>query len=79
MLGDNRATLDRIAEALLERETLDRGELDLLLQGKTLPPLPLPVADPPAVASADADADADTEKPTSFSGDSIPDPEPVPG
>ena len=77
MLGDNRETLDRITEALLERETLDRNELDLLLQGKTLPPLPLPVADPPAVASADADAD--TEKPTSFSGDSIPDPEPVPG
>jgi hypothetical protein len=75
MLGDNRETLDRITESLLERETLDREELSQLMQGKTLPPLPLPVADPPVVVSADAD----TEKPTGFSGDSIPDPEPLPG
>jgi len=77
MLGDNRATLDRITESLLERETLDRGELNQLMQGKTLPPLPFPAADPPVVVSTDADAD--TEKPTGFSGDSIPDPEPLPG
>jgi len=73
MLGDNRPTLDRIAEALLERETLDRGELDLLLRDEKLPELPLPIVERPAVASADA------AKPTSFSGDAIPDPEPVPG
>ena len=42
MLSDNRATLDRIAEALLERETLDTGELKLLLEGKPLPPMALP-------------------------------------
>jgi cell division protease FtsH len=73
LLSDNRATLDRIAEALLERETLDAGELKLLLEGKPLPPLPLPVADVSPVKPADA------EKPASFSGDAIPDPEPVPG
>ncbi|MCH7645497.1 MAG: ATP-dependent zinc metalloprotease FtsH [Myxococcales bacterium] len=73
LLSDNRATLDRIAEALLERETLDAGELKLLLEGKPLPPLPLPVADVSPVNPADA------EKPVSFSGDAIPDPEPVPG
>jgi cell division protease FtsH len=77
ILSDNRATLDRITEALLERETLDRSELDLLLQGKPLPPLPLPVVDDEPAASADSDADA--EKPAGFSGDSIPDPEPLPG
>ena len=73
LLSDNRATLDRIAEALLERETLDTGELDLLLQSKPLPPMLLSVAESPPVESAD------TAKPASFSGDAIPDPEPVPG
>jgi len=73
MLSDNRATLDRIAEALLERETLDTGELELLVEGKPLPPLPLPIADDAPVESAD------TENPASFPGDVIPDPEPVPG
>jgi cell division protease FtsH len=31
--------LERIAQALLERETLDRGEIQLLHEGKDLPPL----------------------------------------
>jgi cell division protease FtsH len=42
--------LERIAQALLERETLDRGELQLLDQGKELPPLEkliIPGAPPP--------------------------------
>jgi cell division protease FtsH len=73
MLSDNRATLDRIAEALLERETLDTGELDLLVEGKPLPPMALPVVDSPPVEPAD------TAKPAGFSGDAMPEPEPVPG
>ncbi len=73
MLSDNRATLDRIVEALLERETLDTSELKLLLEGESLPPMPLPVVESPPVESPD------TAKPPSFSGDPIPDPEPVPG
>ena len=68
----NRELLDRITEALLERETLDRGELDLLVEGKPLPPMPLPVVDSPPVESPD------TKEPAGFSGDAIPDPEPVP-
>jgi cell division protease FtsH len=73
MLSNNRATLDRIVEALLERETLDTGELELLVASKPLPPMPLPVVESPPVESPD------TAKPPSFSGDPIPDPEPVPG
>jgi len=73
MLSDNRATLDRIAEALLERETLDTRELELLVEGKPLPPMALPIVESPPVESPD------TAKPPSFSGDPIPDPEPVPG
>jgi cell division protease FtsH len=36
LLGDNLATLDRIAKALLEYETLDSAELDVLLAGGEL-------------------------------------------
>jgi cell division protease FtsH len=36
-LEQNRELLDKIAEALLERETLDREEIDLLASGKELP------------------------------------------
>jgi cell division protease FtsH len=73
LLSDNRATLDRITEALLERETLDRSELKLLMDGKPLPPMALPVADSPPAEPVDA------EKPADFPGDPMPDPEPVPG
>jgi cell division protease FtsH len=76
MLSDNRAALDRIAEALLERETLDTGELKLLLDGEPLPPMALPVADSPP---AEPTEPADTAKPADFSGEAMPDPEPVPG
>jgi len=79
MLSDNRATLDRIVEALLERETLDTGELKLLLDGEPLPPMALPVADSPPAETAETAEPADTEKPVGFSGDALPDPEPVPG
>ncbi|MCA9771290.1 MAG: cell division protein FtsH, partial [Myxococcales bacterium] len=40
--------LHAIAQALLERETLDRKEIDLLLRGEPLPPLPKIVPPPPS-------------------------------
>jgi len=57
VLEENRKLLDDLAAALLERETLDREEIQLLLEGKSLPPmsdefeteqpqLPLPGAEP---------------------------------
>ena len=45
ILTDNRDLLDRIALTLLDRETVDREDLDLLLRGEPLPPRP-PVAPP---------------------------------
>ena len=38
-IQENRDLLERIAEALLERETLDREDIDLLAAGEPLPPL----------------------------------------
>jgi cell division protease FtsH len=54
IIGDNRELLDRIAVALLERETIDREDLDRLMKGEPLAPRPLavePAPAPPAPAS----------------------------
>src|SRR3989454_89017 len=51
ILTEHRDQLDRLAAALLERETLDREEVDLVVAGRTLPPL-TPPSVPPAPASA---------------------------
>jgi cell division protease FtsH len=48
ILEDNRDVMHRMATALLERETLDKAEIDLIIEGKELPPFksPLAYADP---------------------------------
>jgi cell division protease FtsH len=75
MLEEHRDALDRVCEALLERETLEGAELEILLKGEQLPPLPVPIVtqtDPPETAEAEQDE--------RFSpGKKLPDPEPVPG
>ena len=53
IIEDNRELLASIAEALLDRETLDAEEIQLLLEGKELPPL---TADFEAEAAQDAAA-----------------------
>ncbi|MEQ9398342.1 MAG: ATP-dependent zinc metalloprotease FtsH [Longimicrobiales bacterium] len=45
VLEVNEDLLERIAQALLERETLDRDEINMLERGENLPPLPEPVAE----------------------------------
>jgi cell division protease FtsH len=44
ILSDNRDTLEKVAQALIEREVLDANEIKLLVDGKELPPLPPPTA-----------------------------------
>ena len=53
ILSDSRDLLDRLAEVLLDRETLDGEELDLLVKGEPLPPRSLPPEPmpPPTVRS----------------------------
>src|SRR4051812_39988938 len=48
IIAENRELLDRIADALLERETIDREDLDRLVKNLPLPPRSLPPADSPA-------------------------------
>jgi cell division protease FtsH len=75
LLTQHRAMLDRITESLLERETLDRKELKLLMEGKPLPPLPVPPT--PKKSPPPERAEEQPEEP--FAGDKLPEPEPVPG
>jgi cell division protease FtsH len=44
ILSENREVMHRMATALLERETLDAMEIELLIQGKELPPVKSPLA-----------------------------------
>ena len=45
VLSENPQTLESIAQALIEREVLDSADIALLLEGKSLPPLPVPAKD----------------------------------
>ena len=74
LLTNHRDVLERISEALLERETLDGAELKLLMDGQTLPALASPVP-----AATEPPAERSPERTKAFPGDKLPDPEPVPG
>ena len=57
VLTSNRVRLDEIANALLERETLDADDIRLLEAGEPLPPLPTSEEPaPPALGPGSADA-----------------------
>ena len=72
-LIEHRAVLDRIAEALLERESLDESELAILLEGGELPALPQ-LAEPVAATSSQGEEAV----PPRFRDESVPEPEPEP-
>ena len=74
LLEENREVLDRMATALLERETLEAVDLERIMAGEPLAPLPAP--------SSEAEPGKTRPRPESpkpFAGDKLPDPEPVPG
>jgi len=75
ILTERRATLDAIAHALLERETLEESDLRLLIDGRELPALPEPQRGPtPARAASEPEGQR-----RRFGEKPVPDPEPVPG
>ena len=65
--------LDRFAEGLLERETLNESDLRVLLEGGELPPLPQ-VPEPSGATAAQGEEAV----PPRFGDESIPEPEPMP-
>jgi cell division protease FtsH len=54
ILSQDRELLDRIAQALLDRETIDREDLDRLVKNQPLPPRSSPIE--PAVAPSNTAA-----------------------
>ena len=54
LLAANRDTLERIAQALLEREVIDAAEVKLLMEGKPLPEKPR-TPPPPTQAAPSTD------------------------
>ena len=75
LIEDNRDLLDRMAEALLERETIETKDIDLLVAGEELPPLPPPEVPEPKPSPAEAAPDSKDFP----SGGKLSDPEPVAG
>jgi cell division protease FtsH len=71
LLVDHRDKLDAIAGALLERETLETKDLEVLMRGESLPPLPV-------LAEEESEEKAKTKEPKAGLG-GVPDPEPMPG
>ena len=53
LLSNNRDTLERIAQALLEREVIDANEVKMLMEGKPLPEKPRTPPPAPAAPSTD--------------------------
>jgi cell division protease FtsH len=76
ILNERRAALDRLAAALLERETLEREQVEMVIAGQTLPPY-VPPAPPPAPR---AESEQEKEKPSQRTSGGIlrnPPPEPA--
>ena len=63
ILADNRELLDRMAAALLERETIDREDVDLLAAGRPLPPRPPPSPSLTPAATVPGKAEPATVRP----------------
>jgi cell division protease FtsH len=75
LLAENRDTLDRIADALLERETLEGADLERIIAGEPLPPLPSPIDSAPGEATPSQTPQRSEDV---RGGGKLPDPEPIP-
>jgi len=65
LLVSHREGLDRVSEALLERETISGRELELLMQGETLPPPKPPMEEVPVgeVPTSKSESQTEAEEP----------------
>ncbi len=78
LLVDHRELLDTLAETLLERETLEGPQLDLLLRGESLPELNADAAGGEDSSARLPREERDGNRAGDKAGGNIPDPEPMP-
>jgi len=78
LLSDNRELLDRLAETLLERETLEGPQLALLLKGEPLPPMAADADEKSDASPRPSRGERDEDRAGGKAGGGIPDPEPMP-
>jgi cell division protease FtsH len=80
VIEENRDLLEAIAQALLDRETLGREDIELLEMGEPLPPMPEPeVEDPTGRSAAVRPAAERNPQPFGLPGGEGPLPGPAPG
>ncbi len=79
MLTDRRDLLDAVAEALLERETLEGSQLQILLRGEPLPALGVEGGGGSGSSARPTRGERDEDVPDGGAGSTLPDPEPMPG
>jgi cell division protease FtsH len=79
LLVDHRELLDRVTEALLERETLEGPQLAQLLRGEALPVLETDGEDDSDPSIRPNRDEPGKDRADDNSGGNIPDPEPMPG
>jgi len=80
LLEEHRPLLEAVAEALLERETLDRNDIEALARGEALPPLPLlEEEEPPRLPKPPAAAPGKVARGFGLAGGEGPLPGPAPG
>ena len=68
VVKENRGLLDSIAEALLDRETLDADDIKLLAAGEALPPLPEDIVAPVPPALPPEDSTPASDRPVEGAG-----------
>jgi len=68
LLTDNRDKLEAIAQALLERETISSKEIDLLMEGKELPPMENNTGTPSGGSSASSGGNGVTHSDSANAG-----------
>jgi cell division protease FtsH len=80
VLDENKDLLESIAQALLERETLDRNDVEALERGEPLPPLPVLEEDEaPKLPKPPAPQPGKTPRGFGLPGGEGPLPDPAPG
>jgi len=75
ILAERRAALDRLAAALLERETLEREQVEMVIAGQTLPPYTPPAPPTPRAESGEQEKE---KTPQRTSGGILRNPPPEP-